>query len=495
MKMRRSQRRRFWARIDRSAGPDECWGWKGAKRKNGVGRVKVEGKEVKAHTVVYNIVKGRIPDGEIVRHTCKSKGCCNPRHLYVEGLDEVKKRKNHPPIVIPKKRIDDEGVVIEVEKDPLEDLDKDITGLFGGTYDQKNDKDLEEWEQVEEEEVKEEGETSLDFFTNLEEDFFDEESELTELDRQMQALAHEKEQGAPVKQQKVSVRVFADKKLQGYAMVFPDAVSVLKHAEHGAEVRKYPLVTPKAMTYSGWENIYKALATPDEEQVKRVNDLIEEIKQAVKPPTSRNRKNRWSDNQGEVEVDRVMRGDLEYMRDIRREKSHGPTGVVLLCNLDGGAVFWRGAAAIAAADILEKEGYGCEIWVWCTGRSVFTNSYETGDNGERIKMHRQFTTYPVKEMGQAVDVGAMVNVLSDWFLYVALFGSFAGCEIGDPNRVSIGGMHYHLGEWIKYMDITTGLKQFHVPLIYGREKAIAAVKKVVEQVESDTDPEGLESEE
>lgn len=70
----------FWNRIER--GPDDaCWVWRGALVSTGYGQTRWYGRQVPAHRVAYELVKGPIPDGHLIRHTCDNPPCCNPAHL------------------------------------------------------------------------------------------------------------------------------------------------------------------------------------------------------------------------------------------------------------------------------------------------------------------------------------------------------------------------------------------------------------------------------
>src|SRR5262245_38056366 len=83
---------RFWAKVDRSGGPDACWPWTGGRKRAGDGnfivRRETPGAQgrmvfVNAHKFAYLIVNGPIADGQLVRHTCDNPPCCNPRHLIL----------------------------------------------------------------------------------------------------------------------------------------------------------------------------------------------------------------------------------------------------------------------------------------------------------------------------------------------------------------------------------------------------------------------------
>lgn len=50
---------------------------------NGYPQVGLNGKRWQLHRLVYQTHKGKIPEGQIVRHTCDVKNCINPDHLII----------------------------------------------------------------------------------------------------------------------------------------------------------------------------------------------------------------------------------------------------------------------------------------------------------------------------------------------------------------------------------------------------------------------------
>lgn len=76
--------RRLGATVDRSAGPDGCWPWRGARNARGYGRVYyAAGRYVHAHRAAYEAARGPVPPGGILLHSCDNPPCCNPAHLSV----------------------------------------------------------------------------------------------------------------------------------------------------------------------------------------------------------------------------------------------------------------------------------------------------------------------------------------------------------------------------------------------------------------------------
>ena len=80
---------RFWSKVDKQ-GPGGCWLWNGTVNNVGRGtfaRQLVNGKypdgkaSIQAHRYAWQVTKGPLLPGFVLRHRCDVPLCVNPKHL------------------------------------------------------------------------------------------------------------------------------------------------------------------------------------------------------------------------------------------------------------------------------------------------------------------------------------------------------------------------------------------------------------------------------
>ncbi len=85
-------------RLDRmSEWHGECLEWIGTKNQKGYGRIKVAGRMLSAHRVVWEMRNGPVPTGLEIDHTCGNRGCIEVLHLRVVTHLENVRSKHAPP--------------------------------------------------------------------------------------------------------------------------------------------------------------------------------------------------------------------------------------------------------------------------------------------------------------------------------------------------------------------------------------------------------------
>jgi uncharacterized protein (DUF433 family) len=94
---------RFWSKVARRS-PADCWEWQASfSNAAGYGQFWLNGTQVRAHRLAYQMERGPIPEGLVVRHRCDNPSCVNPAHLELgthkdNSADRVNRGRSNSPI-------------------------------------------------------------------------------------------------------------------------------------------------------------------------------------------------------------------------------------------------------------------------------------------------------------------------------------------------------------------------------------------------------------
>lgn len=77
----------FWRNVDKTSSERGCWLYTSTISFEGYGYVNigagVKRQQWQAHRYAWSLLKGAIPEGAFVLHTCDVRHCVNPEHLYL----------------------------------------------------------------------------------------------------------------------------------------------------------------------------------------------------------------------------------------------------------------------------------------------------------------------------------------------------------------------------------------------------------------------------
>ncbi len=71
----------FDEQVNRSA--TGCWLWDDRKGAGGYGILRWKGKVWRSHRLAWTLASGPIPEGMLVCHTCDTRNCVRPDHLFL----------------------------------------------------------------------------------------------------------------------------------------------------------------------------------------------------------------------------------------------------------------------------------------------------------------------------------------------------------------------------------------------------------------------------
>jgi len=122
---------RFWARVNKDGPPPlrhpelgNCWVWTGVIEVQGYGRLRIDGKSIKAHRLSFVLHGGELDDDQGALHHCDRRACVRPTHLYAgdhwSNQEDVAEAGTRKGAGNPNARLTEEQVLAIRARLPLE---------------------------------------------------------------------------------------------------------------------------------------------------------------------------------------------------------------------------------------------------------------------------------------------------------------------------------------------------------------------------------------
>lgn len=172
--------------------------------------------------------------------------------------------------------------------------------------------------------------------------------------------------------------------------------------------------------------------SPWEKGLKIIEKMITELDRATPAPSSRRRTRVWREDDGAEVCNDRLRSGQEFWRDCRRQNTSAPATVTIIaemataCSVSANDILWRGAAAVAMANVLENAGYRVELIAAVTLGDLISNSREVG------AVHAM-SAVTLKRPEQPVDLASLTNWVSGWAfrtIWFSLFNQHGVPEMG-----------------------------------------------------------------
>lgn len=97
--------KKFWSKVDKNT-DNGCWLWKGRLNDKGYGTMCSNyfmNGEQRSHRISYILIKGFIPEGKFLLHSCHNAICVNPDHLrpgtQKENMQDMDKANRRNPTI------------------------------------------------------------------------------------------------------------------------------------------------------------------------------------------------------------------------------------------------------------------------------------------------------------------------------------------------------------------------------------------------------------
>jgi hypothetical protein len=223
-----------------------------------------------------------------------------------------------------------------------------------------------------------------------------------------------------------------------------------------------------------WADIKAKVGAVWPEGIEIVDDMLTELRGAELPkPSSRIRRFRWNEDDGdELDNDRLRSGQPCW-RNAHREQHTGSQTISIFVNIAArynvraDQILWRGATAIALANLLEGAGYRVEFWAVRYSERGYVDGADT------------FQVAKLKRADQPLDSATLVNGVSGWFLRTVVYQDMYSEQKSAPSD-GLGRASYLSEHDERLVDLVAGNQAIVIDGVWERAAALAKVREVIE---------------
>lgn len=264
----------------------------------------------------------------------------------------------------------------------------------------------------------------------------------------------------------------------------PDKFSVIRDVFHVSGSKKSWF---GRTDLKDWKSVREAIETPWKEGMETIKTLQDQMAGiAFAPPKSIKRRGMWGESDGDFDFERFANG-LESFRTTARRDMTGQQFVTLLvqvvanCGTSAESMMWRGAAAIAATDILEQNGYSVELIAVDTTDGTYYPSKEDED-ANKYRYQNFCNAVWIKRPDQPLDTTALVSGISPWYFRTLNFAS--RCMV--PDTKPTWGLGYATKIPDRATEKITGDPSFiRVEDVWNKASSVKLANKIVAQFAED----------
>jgi len=230
--------------------------------------------------------------------------------------------------------------------------------------------------------------------------------------------------------------------------------------------------------FKSWGEVYDAARQAWPEGLSIVDRMLRDLDGIDLPrPTSRRRRIRFNEDNGdEVDYDRLRSGQ-SYWRTTRRQNSRGPATITVLvdvganCMVRHSDILWRGAAAIALTKRLEEAGYRVELWAVHQS----TDLWRTDITQRQVD---GFHAACLKRPGDPLDPSTLIAAVSGWFFRTVWFR--AACLGNLEVHRNLG--HHRVPREVDLDRITPDSHRILIAGAFSYEGAVSLIRNVLTQL-------------